>query len=64
MYGLFVGGRLEVAVKHGRPMPKGYIWEIYREHEVLPVEESYERFSSWEEASLNGHKALKNLSAV
>jgi hypothetical protein len=64
MYGLFVGGRLEVAVKHRRPMPNGYIWEIYREHEVLPVEESHEQFSSWEEASLDGHKALKNLSAV
>jgi hypothetical protein len=64
MYGLFVGGRLEVAVKHRRPMPSGYIWEIYREHQALPVEESYEQFSSWEAASLAGHKALKNLSAV
>jgi hypothetical protein len=64
MYGSFVGGRLEVAVKYRRPAPNRYIWEIYREHEVLPVEESHEQFSSWEEASQNGHKALKNLLAV
>ena len=64
MYGSSVGGRLEVAVKHRRPAPNRYTWEIHREHEVLPVQESYEQFGSWEEASLDGNKALKNLSAV
>jgi hypothetical protein len=61
---MYSGGRLEVEVKHRRPAPKRYTWEIRREHEVLPVQESYEQFSSWEEASLDGNKALKNLSAV
>jgi hypothetical protein len=64
MYGSSVGGRLELKVKHRRTAPKRYTWEIYREQEVLPVEESYEQFSSWEEASLNGHKVLNKLSAI
>jgi hypothetical protein len=64
MYRSSVAARLEVAVKHRRPAPNRYTWEIHREHDVLPVEESHEQFSSWEEASLDGNKALKNLSAV
>jgi hypothetical protein len=64
MYGSAVGDRLEVAVKHRRPAPNRYTWEIRREHEVLPVEESRKQFGSWEEASLDGNKALKNLLAV
>jgi hypothetical protein len=64
MYGSSVGGRFEVAVIHRRPAPLRYTWEIRREDQILPVEESLDQFSSWEEASLNGNKVLKKLSAI
>jgi hypothetical protein len=64
MYGSSAAARLEVAVKHRRPAPNRYTWEIHREHEILPVKESHTQFCSWEEASRDGNKALKNLSAV
>ena len=64
MYGSSIGGRLEVEVKHRSPGPNRYTWEIRREHVVLPLEESCEQFSSWEEASLNGRMVLKKLSAI
>jgi hypothetical protein len=54
--------RLQVKVKHRCPAPNRYTWEIFREHDVLPVEESCDRFGSWEEASQTGKNALKKLS--
>jgi len=50
-----------VEVKHRHPAPNQYTWEIFREREALPVEESFERFGSWEEASRAGKKELKKL---
>jgi len=50
-------------VKHRCPAPNPYTWEIFREREALPVEESFNRFGSWEEASQAGKKELKKLSA-
>jgi hypothetical protein len=55
--------RLRVEVKHRRPAPNRYTWEIFREHKILPVDESCDQFGSWEEASQAGKKALKKLSA-
>jgi hypothetical protein len=63
MYGSFVAGHLRVEVKHRRPAPNAYTWEIFREREPLPVEESIHRFGSWEEASQAGKKELRKLSA-
>jgi hypothetical protein len=63
MYGLSVTGHLRVEVKHRYPAPNQYTWEIFREREALPVEESFDRFDSWEEASQAGKKELKKLSA-
>jgi hypothetical protein len=61
MYRSSVAGHLRVEVKHRCPAPDRYTWEIFREHEALPVEESCDRFASWEEASQVGKKALKRL---
>ena len=47
-----------VEVKHRRPLPKKYTWEIYRKGVCLSVEESRGEFGSWEEASRVGNKAL------
>ena len=58
---LSVGSRLRVEVKHRRPAPKRYTWEIRGEHDVLPVEESPEQFGSWEEASQAGKNELKKI---
>ena len=55
--------RLRVEVKHRCPPPDRYTWEIFHERDVLPVEESCDRFGSWEEASQAGKNALKRLSA-
>jgi hypothetical protein len=63
MYRSSVGDRLRVEVKHRRPAPNRYTWEIFREHDVLPVEESRDQFCSWEEASQVGRNALMKLSA-
>jgi hypothetical protein len=52
---------LRVEVKHRHPPPKRYTWEIFRDHEVLPIEESSDRFRSWEEASQAGKAALEKL---
>ena len=38
MYRSSVGDRLRVEVKHRRPAPNQYACEIFREHDVLPVE--------------------------
>ena len=38
MYRSSVGDRLRVEVKHRRPAPNQYTCEIFREHDVLPVE--------------------------
>jgi hypothetical protein len=63
MYGSSVTGHLRVEVKHRYPAPNPYTWEIFHEREALPVDESYDRFRSWEEASQAGKKELKKLSA-
>ena len=62
MYGSSVAGHLRVEVKHRCPAPNQYTWEIFREREALPVEESFDRFRSWEEASQAGKRELKKLS--
>ena len=48
-----------VEVKHRRPLPKRYTWEIHRKGVCLSVEKSRGEFGSWEEASQVGNKALK-----
>ena len=40
-----------VEVRHRRPQPKRYTWEIHRKGVCLSVEESRGQFGSWEEAS-------------
>ena len=45
-------------------MPAPYTWEIFREYEVLPVEQSSDQFASWEEASEVGKNALKKMLAI
>jgi hypothetical protein len=64
MYRSSTAGQLRVAVKHRGPAPNRYTWEIFREHEILPVEEARDRFGSWEEASQLGKNALKKVSAT
>jgi hypothetical protein len=44
--------------------PNRYTWEIFRDHEILPMEEARARFDSWEKASQFGKNALKKLSAI
>jgi len=61
VYRSSVADHLRVEVKHRCPAPNRYTWEIVREHEVLPLEESCDRFGSWEEASQAGKKVLKKL---
>jgi hypothetical protein len=63
MYGSFVARHLRVEVKHRCPAPSPYTWEIFREREALPVEESFNRYGSREEASQAGKKELRKLSA-
>ena len=48
-----------VEVRHRRPLPKRYTWEIHRKGVCLSVEESRGEFGSWEEASQVGNKALR-----
>jgi hypothetical protein len=50
---------LRVEVKHRYPAPNRYSWEIFTDDRVLPVEESADRFRSWEDASQFGKKALQ-----
>jgi hypothetical protein len=52
-----------VEVKHRRPLPKRYTWEIHCKGVCLSVEESRGEFGSWEEASQVGNKALKQFFA-
>jgi hypothetical protein len=63
MYGSSVADHLRVEVKHRHPAPNRYTWEIFREREALPVEESYSWFRSWEEASQAGKRELMKLLA-
>ena len=63
MYELSVGRRLRVKVRHRKPAPNRYSWEIVSEESVMPVEESTEQFRSWEDASQFGSIALQKLSA-
>lgn len=63
MYESSVAGDLRVEVKHRNPAPNRYSWEIVSGARILPVEESTDRFRSWEEASQFGKKALQKLSA-
>jgi hypothetical protein len=60
----FDASPLRVEVKHRRPAPNRYTWEIFRGQKILPVEESCDQFDSWEEASQAGKKALKKFSAI
>jgi hypothetical protein len=62
-YGLSDAGHLRVEVKHRCSAPNQYTWEIFRDREALPVEESFSRFGSWEEASQAGKQVLKKLLA-
>ena len=52
-----------VEVRHRCPSPERYTWEIHCEDRCLAVEESSDRFRSWEEASQAGNKALKHFFA-
>jgi len=66
VYRSSVADHLRVEVKYRCPAPNRYTWEIVREHEPLPLEESRDRFGSWEEAKSSwkesaGKKALKKL---
>jgi hypothetical protein len=60
----FVGGNLRVEVKHRRPAPNRFTWEIFSDDKILPVEESRNSFPSWEEAWQFGKKALKKFAAI
>ena len=51
----------EVRVKHQRPGPNRYTWQIRRRNKVLPVNESRVGFPSWQEANDAGKKALEEL---
>ena len=64
MYRSSIADHLRVAVKHRGPAPNRYSWEIFHDHEVLPMEEARDRFGSWEEASQFGKNALKKLSTT
>jgi hypothetical protein len=64
MYKSSEASPFRVEVKHRRPAPNSYTWEIFRKHKILSVEESCDRFGSWEEASQAGKKALKKFSAI
>lgn len=50
---------MRVEVRHRRPPPRRYTWEIFRAGTILPVKESGDQFGSWEEASDAGKTALK-----
>jgi hypothetical protein len=63
MYESSVARHLRVEVKHRNPAPNRYSWEIFSGDRILPVEESRDRFRSWEDASQFGRKALQKLSA-
>jgi len=60
VYRSSVADHLRVEVKHRCPAPYRSTWEIVREHEILPLKESRDRFGSWEEASQAGKKALQS----
>jgi hypothetical protein len=64
MYVSSNAGDLRMAVKHRGPAPARYTWEIFRDHEILPIEQSHDRFGSWAQASEFGKNALKRLSAA
>ena len=64
MYGPFVENPLRVEVKHRRPAPNRYTWEIFSKNKILPIEESTDQFRSWEEACEGGKKALKKVTAI
>jgi len=53
-----------VEVKHRYSAPTRYTWEIFSDDKILSVEESRDRFGSWEDASQAGKKALKKLSTI
>ena len=52
---------LRVEVKHRCPAPNRYTWEIFREHDVLPVEESCDRFGSWERGETNRKECVEEI---
>jgi hypothetical protein len=51
--------RFRVEVKHDRPTPLRYCWQIYDGTKPLPMQESSTGFASWEEASRAGKAELK-----
>jgi hypothetical protein len=53
-----------VEVKHRYSAPNRYTWEIFSDDKILSVEESRDRFGSWEDSSQAGKKALKKLSTI
>lgn len=61
MYRSFVTDSLRVEVKHRCPAPNRYTWEICSEDKILPVDESTDRFRSWEEAYQVGNRAMRKL---
>ncbi len=64
MYRSAAASHLRVEVKHRCPAPKRYTWEIFHDDKVLSVEESPDRFGSWEEASQAGRDAMMKLSTT
>jgi len=56
-----VASHFRVEVKHRCAAPKRYTWEIFSEGKILPVEESTDRFRSWEEANQAGKRALQEI---
>ena len=53
--------RYEVQVKHHRPGPHRYTWQILRQDKVLPINESRVGFRSWAEANKEGKAALDKI---
>jgi len=52
----------EVAVKHQRPGPNRYTWQIRHRDKVLPIRESRLYFPSWQDAQDAGNQELRESS--
>jgi hypothetical protein len=62
--GLSDAGHLRVEVKHRCPTPNQYTWEIFRNREALPVEESFNRFGSWEEVKSSWKEGVEEIAGI
>jgi hypothetical protein len=51
----------EVRVKHHRPGPNCYTWQIRRRDKLLPIKESRTYFPSWQDATNAGNEELRKL---